>query len=432
MKKLLAIILCVLLTGTLFVGCNEATTDGADVNNSGASEVDKEGTKESKDQKLVIWEHAPNFEPSLVSVIEGFNEKNPDVEIEYQIKTNDQYYNLLATTIQAGEAPDLFWTNGMSTNNYTSYIEQDVLMDLTDKVDFSLFTENMMDIVINTDGKVYASPTAVVDGRAVYYNKDVFAELGLSVPKTFSEFEALLPIIHAADIIPIAFANDSWNTLFQFEPILAAMSLDWLLEAEEGDVNVNDVRVADAYNKMIEWADKGYYGPGFTGVEGSSALLALSKGDAAMTINGTWNTLTIRENNPDMNLGAFHIPTESGEIPFVATAATGFSVSKNTQSPEAAIDFMNYFASVDGQTRWVNAMQGISGVAEVKSDDPVLNEIGTYDVWALSFHTIMTQQALEGQKPGTVWEEDQPKVLTKGITAEEFLDSIATMCRPAK
>ena len=62
--------------------------------------------------KLVVWEHTTQFEEAGKAVIAAFQEKYPNVEIDFQVKTSDQYYNLLATSFQAGEAPDLFWTNG--------------------------------------------------------------------------------------------------------------------------------------------------------------------------------------------------------------------------------------------------------------------------------------------------------------------------------
>ena len=78
--------------------------------------------QESISGKLVIWEHTSQFEEAGKSVIAGFQEKYPDVEIDFQVKTSDQYYNLLATAVQAGEAPDLFWTNGTATTNMGAYV----------------------------------------------------------------------------------------------------------------------------------------------------------------------------------------------------------------------------------------------------------------------------------------------------------------------
>ena len=75
---------------------------------------------------------------------------------QIEVKTSDQYYNLLQTAMQAGETPDLFWTNGLATTHYKSYVDAGYLMDLTDVVDFSLYEgTTAMNIVTMEDGKVY-------------------------------------------------------------------------------------------------------------------------------------------------------------------------------------------------------------------------------------------------------------------------------------
>lgn len=382
--------------------------------------------------KLVIWEHTPSMETPLKAVIDGFKKKYPDVEIEYQIKTSDQYYNLLATAIQAGETPDLFWTNGTATENLGAYVKSDVVLDLTDKVDLSIFDKDVFEL-ITIDGKIYSTPTAELGGRAVFYNKDIFKELGLSVPKTFSEFEALLPVIQKAGYLPISFAgSDSWTILFQFDPVLNAMHPDWAREFVEGkQVKINDSRVIDAYKKMLEWGDLGYYGPGFTGV-GSGATLAFSTGKAAMYIDGTWNVKTIRENNPDLNFGAFQIPDANGVRSFCATSSVGYSVAKATKNLDAALAFENYFASLEGQTLWINSLGAIPRLKEIVSEDSVINELKDFDVITKDFYTILGAEAAEGKDPRTVWEEDQVKVMSKGLTPEEFTDELAELTVPGK
>lgn len=414
-KKIVSLLMCAAVVSGLLA---------ANVQASAGEDAAIEG-------KLVIWEHTAQFEQPLKEVIAGFNEKYPNVEVEYEIKTADQYYNLLQTAMQAGEAPDLFWTNGTATTNMEAYVKQGRLMDLTDKVDFSLFDGTNAMSLVEVDDRVYASPTAEVGGRAVFYNKDIFKELGIEVPGTFSEFEAALEKINEADYLPISFsASDPWTILFQFEPVLAATALDWLNEyLDTGEVKVNDPRVVAAYEKMLEWADKGYYGPGYTGVDGSGALLAFSKGEAAMCIDGTWNIQTIQENNPELNFGAFQIPTEDGTRPFVGTSSVGFSVSSDTQNEEAALAFVNYFASLEGQTAWIKALDSIPCTTKIVSDNEVINEIAQYDVQTESYYSILGYLEADGESPRNVWEEDQTKVFSGGLTPQEFTDSLEALTK---
>lgn len=414
-KKIVSLLMCAAVVSGLLAS-NVQASSGGDAEIGG---------------KLVIWEHTAQFEQPLKEVIAGFNEKYPNVEVEYEIKTADQYYNLLQTAMQAGETPDLFWTNGTATTNMEAYVKQGRLMDLTDKVDFSLFDGTNAMSLVGVDDKIYASPTAEVGGRAVFYNKDIFKELGIEVPKKFSEFEAALEKINAADYLPISFsASDPWAILFQFEPVLAATALDWLDEyLDTGKAEVNDPRVVAAYEKMLEWADKGYYGPGYTGVDESGALLAFSKGEAAMCIEGTWNIQTIQENNPELNFGAFQLPTEDGTRPFVGTSSVGFSVSNDTQNADAALAFVNYFASLEGQTKWIKALDSIPCTTKIVSDNEVINEIAQYDVQTESYYSILGYLEADGESPRNVWEEDQTKVFSGGLTPQEFTDSLEALTK---
>lgn len=370
---------------------------------------------------LTIWEHTPQFEPSLDATLENFMKANPDIRVEYEIKTPDKYYALLATTIQAGEAPDLFWTNGTATTDLGNLVKQDAVMDLTGKIDLSGYSD-MAKKMITIDGREYLTPGATIGTRAVYYNKAVFRENGLSIPTTFAESEEILETLSAREITPLSFGGMfSWSILFHFEPILAAMAPDWLDEATQGRARVTDSRVIAAFNKMLEWGEKGYYGRGYLGVDEGGQLLAFSKGEAAMTITGSWNADSLRKNNPDMEIGAFQIPTDDGRRPLVVTYSTGFCVSKQTEHAAAAMRLANYLASRESQQIWVDHLKDVPGMAGVTTDDPLVKEIITSDIQVNSFYTILGDNAKPGATPTQLWEQDNVKLLSGKYTTEEFV-----------
>ena len=92
---------------------------------------------------ITIWEHEYSFEEALKAVIDGFQEKYPNVEVDYEIKASD-YQQVLATALQSGEGPDLFWTNGTATDIMLGYVKNGMVADLSDSVDFSLMTEDAL------------------------------------------------------------------------------------------------------------------------------------------------------------------------------------------------------------------------------------------------------------------------------------------------
>ena len=390
------------------------------------------GTQEAEGMEtvtLTVWEHTPQFEAPLKNTLENFMSKNPDIKVEYEIKTPDQYYALLATTIQAGEAPDLFWTNGTATTDLANLVKQGAVMDLSGKIDVGAYSDMALKMT-KIDGRQYLTPGATIGTRAVYYNKDIFAKYGLSEPANFAEFEKTLETLKENGEIPLSFGGMfSWSILFHFEPILAAMAPDWLDEATAGKARVNDARVKAAFSKMLEWGEKGYYGKGYLGVDEGGQLLAFSKGDAAMTITGSWNANTFNKNNPDLNVGAFQIPTDDGRRPLVVTYATGFCVYDNTEYPEASLRLAEYLTSKESQQIWVDQLKDVPGLDGVTTDDPLVSEIVENDFQVNSFYTILGEFAKEGATPTQLWEQDNVKLLSGMYTVDEFVNMLDAQMR---
>ena len=388
-----------------------------------------EGSAKKEPVTLSIWEHTPQFEAPLKGVIDDFMAKNADIKVVYEIKTPDQYYMLLSTAIQAGEAPDLFWTNGTATTDLGNLIKQDAVMDLTGRIDVSAAPAMALKLAKVGD-KLYLTPRAIIGTRAVYYNKGLFATYGLSVPKTFADFEALLQALKDKGIVPISLGGRfTWSILFHFEPILAAMAPDWLDEATAGKARVNDPRVIAAFDKMLDWGKKGYYGSGYLGVDEGGQLLAFSKGESAMTITGSWNADTLRKNNPDMTVGAFQIPTRDGRRPMVVTYHSGFCVSSRTKYPNEAIRLAQYLASVPAQQIWVDKLNEVPGMPQLQSKDPLIAEIVKSDIQVNSFYTILGDFAKPGAVPTQVWEQDNVKLLSGELTSTQFANMLDALLK---
>lgn len=378
---------------------------------------------------LTIWEHGYSFEPALEAVIEGFQEQYPDVEISYEIKDSN-YASVLATAIQSGEAPDLFYTDGNSNASMAEYVQNGALLDLSaEGVDTSLFDESAL-ARDSIDGTLYAVPWMTMDTRTVYYNIDIFEENGWEIPKKFSEFETLLGTIKDAGIIPISLCpTGAYGLLFAYEPIQAAMDVEYTKGLSDYSVKATDEPARECMKKMVEWGEKGYYGDNWLGVVDDNArLLAFTSGQAAMTISGSWDASTIAENNPDLNYGAFTIPSEDGVTGLVGTPASGFAVSANTENKEAAVAFAKYCASLEAQTTWVQTLGTVSASPEIESSSEIakqISESGSGNIYT-SWQAVLANHSTDGTAV-TVWEEDFPKVFSGDITVDEMMDEISTV-----
>jgi raffinose/stachyose/melibiose transport system substrate-binding protein len=390
-----------------------------------AGEKEQSSSQQQDQVTISIWEHTPQFEAPLKKTLDNFMSENPGINVEYEVKTSDQYYNLLLTALQAGAAPDLFWSHGTKTQYLPNMVEQGHVTDLSGKIDVSEYPEFQVEVGRIND-KLYMTPGASVDTRAVYYNKDIFEEYGLSRPESFSDFENIMETLHENGVTPISLGGLSfWGALFHFEPILAAMAPEWLDKAENKEVRLGEEAVRAAMNKMVEWGEKGYYGKDYLGVDEAGQLLAFSSGRSAMTITGSWNAATIKENNPELNAGAFKIPTQDGRRPMVATAASGYSIYSETEHPEASLKLAQYLTTIESQEIFIKELQAVPSLPEIEAANQLVQEIGRHDFTVKSFFEILGEYPTkEDEKPRTIFQEDFQKVLSGKLSPSELLSSM--------
>ena len=457
MKKKLkvAYVISIALLVMVFLAVTGCTTgdDGgaaADVSDAPADAVDAEVDSEQSETELPvdseveeaatelsgsisIWSHMFAWEPVLEDMVAAFNVHHPNVDVEIVINGGGEaaiYYTLLGTAIQAGTAPDLFWTNGTPTPHMGDFVAENAILDLTGIIDVSHLDEGALALGRIGDG-LYSVPWMAVDTRTVYYNIDIFEAQGLQVPQTFDEFEALLGQLSEAGYIPISLSpNSPWTLLFAFEPILSAMYPEFTRGLADYSVLPSDAPARSALSRMVEWGERGYFGRHFLGVtDGDAQLLAFTFGDAAMMIDGTWMTLAIQDNNPNLNLGAFQIPSNAGTRGMVGTFSNGFSIYQNSRNMDASIAFLQFMASIEGQTIWVQGTGSVSGSRYIEVDSDIIRQISDADEVLTSWHFVLSEYAVEPGAAVNIWNQDFTRVFSGDITVDEMMDAIEAVMR---
>ena len=429
MKKLISLLLALVMVLSLAACGGGSSSQSASSGNDQPADENADAPAEGGSElsgSITVWEHDYPYEESLKQIIEGFNKQYPNVEVKYQIRADGDYYSLLQTAIQSGDGPDLFWTNGTATTTMPDMVSNGAMQDLTDAVDFSFISDSAMDLSRVNDG-LYSVPWMTLDTRTVFYNKDMFAENGWEIPKTFSEFETLMATIKDAGITPVSLAYDSWSMLFAYEPILAAYSPEYANGLSDYSSKADDPAAREALQKMVDWANAGYFGDNWLGViDNAAQVLTFTTGNAAMNIAGSWDAATIQDNNPALNLGAFTIPAEDGTTGLVGTSSNGFSVNAASKNMDAALAFANYCASKEAQTIWVQSQGAVSATTEIEASTEVAQEItasgagNTYRSW----QNVLSSYSNEGSA-SVIWESDFKKVFSGELTVDQLFDNIA-------
>jgi raffinose/stachyose/melibiose transport system substrate-binding protein len=196
---------------------------------------------------------------------------------------------------------------------------------------------------------MFAVPFAAVS-HAVYYNKDIFAQNGLSVPTTWAEFIAVCQALLDAGVTPLANGvADEWDIL---ETFFLGMLTNYVGGAEgriryEQGAPLNDATFVNAFTDIAQAAP--FLPIGFEAVTYNDSQVLFNTQQAAMFIDGSW-TLGVYDGAP-FNWGIFAVPGRAA----ADTAITfhpdmAITMNANTAHPEEARAFLAWLASPEGAT----------------------------------------------------------------------------------
>ncbi len=249
-----------------------------------------------------------------------WNEENADGKIDVQWFANDAYKEKIRTSMGAGTGPSLVFSWGGGP--LRDYVNSDKVVDLTegaaDLVDrvFPSVAEGGM-----VDGKVYAVPNSQTQPELVYYNKDLFEQVGAEVPTTWSEVMDLIPTFKEAGIAPFAVAGASkWPELIWLQYMtdrIGGPDAFGSVMAQEPD-SWSDPAFVEALTRIQDLvkADGFQEGFGSTVADTRADAALVHTGKAAMLLQGSWVFSSFAQDAPEMvandRIGFFPFPAVDG------------------------------------------------------------------------------------------------------------------------
>jgi len=191
----------------------------------------------------------------------------------------------------------------------------------------------------------------------VYYNKAIFAQLGLEPPQSFAEFEAHLAALLAAGITPLSVgARDGWPLMHVWQAVAHTnVSYDVLRALEDRDPSASyeDPAILAAAHKITEWAELGYLGADVVANSFVDANNLFINGDVAMNVGGTWVQADFR--GAEFEVGFFAMPQMNPDLP---PRMGGFTPANDIVIVEAspnrawAVELLDYLLSEENMTAW--------------------------------------------------------------------------------
>lgn len=261
--------------------------------------------------------------------------------------------NIVKTRLASGDMDDLSYFNSGSL--YQTLNPSKNFVDLTNEP----YMANVIDSfksTVSSGGKVYACPSGSIMGGGWYYNKKVYAQLGLSVPKTWAELTANCEKIKAAKITPvIASFKDSWTS--QLIILADYYNVNAKVPSFAENYTANKAKFAttpatlSGFEKLQDFYKRGFYNKDASATTYDMALKMLLDGKGAQYPMLTFATATMAGIDPVKinDIGFFAQPGDSpSSNGLTIWIPNGISVYKGSKNIDAAKKFLAFTMSPEG------------------------------------------------------------------------------------
>ena len=352
-KRLLSMLCVGAMTATMLAGCGGGGSDESSSSEASSGPYDEQAIENAGDITITMMVSGVatenDFETEVLPQL--VKEKWPNVTLEVTKLPDDNYYTTLKSRLSSGECPDIILTQPMyaGANSCYTLAEAGYLAPLNDLK----WAENMSDLAAVTYEDDIVTCTAGVSILGTYYNKDMFAECGITEePQTWDEFLDVCETLKENGHQPIIMGDkDMYVMQFGLYQIacneIYSQNADYDEQLRTGDTSFTDEgtwdKVLEMYNELY---DKGYIDSSQTlGIGASQAIQAFIDGEAAMTFDGSFNAPALLAEGAAgaFERGYFPIPSESGDNYTATCLSAGYSIYSGSEYVDECKELLDYW-----------------------------------------------------------------------------------------
>jgi ABC-type glycerol-3-phosphate transport system substrate-binding protein len=328
-------------------------------------------------QIMHVWGN-PAEKAIIDQIVANFEAKHPEYKVEQLVYDTASFHQKIIQLLAGNTPPDVFISYpGARTFELVDKGVLEPLNGMWDKYKLSGSFTDETKKSLTYKGKVWNIPTKT-NVNIVMYNKQLFAKLGLSEPKTFEEFEKICQQVKSAGIYPLA---SGWKSLYR-----SAYPMELLLPSLGGSAKYidlaslntdwNDPVAREMLGIWKRWVELGYWFPDGRARSWPEGLNILKEGKAAMDFTGSY-AIAVMEGigwKYGVDYDVFVFPRVNSKFdPTLTGPYDALSIPKKARNKEGASAFLAYMASEEVQK--IQAKNAIVLNKNVKEYPPALRKI---------------------------------------------------------
>lgn len=447
MKKILKKVGALLLTATMtlpLTACGSGSSDTPDTKKeSNVSDTGSDGADSGSSEEqitLTIWHQSVADTDPVKKIIEDsvteYHELHPNITIEQDGVTGEQYKTKIKTAFAAGEAPDISYM--FSGGSFVKpYIDAEYLLPIDEYI--SEETKNkvlpgMLD-GCTFDGKLYTLPTVTFLAN-LYCNTEMFDKAGAKLPTNWTELLDAVDKLNAAGYTPIMMGEkDRWPGMYWYDIVSARTAGNKALEEAFADPSkFNSEPFIQAAEKMQELVNAKAFNDNMMSMSYDEMVEGFAAGQCAMLFQANWVHPSIQAETAATKdkVTCISFPviegTAGSATEFSGGSSDGYYINANCEHPKEAVEYLSYLSEKIGRVGyqmgaglpcWNTEGVDTSSLTTLDTESAALMETGTsYITW---WDNIFPAEASETYKDLVA------QLMAFKITPEEFAEGMSKL-----
>ncbi|WP_328992867.1 extracellular solute-binding protein [Kribbella sp. NBC_01245] len=357
----------------VLAGCGSGDDKGADAGGGALKLWHYEGADSAMG---VAWDKA----------IEVFKAEHPGVQVQFERKAFEQIQQNASMILASDQAPDVMeYNKGNATAGLLS--SKGLLADLTEEAE-SRGWDKALSPSLQTTAK-YDDKGVMGSGKwfgipnygeyvMVYYNKALFKQHGVAVPKTLAELTQAMDTFVAKKVTPLGMAGAEYpagQLYYQLALSKADRKFvdDYQLYKSPVDFTKDPVKYgADTFK---EWVSKGYISKQSASLKAEDMGTAFMAGKTPMIFSGSWWYGRFAAEIKKFEWGTFLFPETKLHL---GSSGNLWVVPESSKNKKLAYDFIDItmrpeIQNILGEKGGVPVRADLSKVTDAKNKELIAN-----------------------------------------------------------